>query len=226
GPILCFTAVALMGSRVLPHWSAPGYLMLFPLLGAELARRVENRDRVAQGWLIVTAGSLAIVLAFVILGSQVPWPTIVGPGGKVVPNPFLESLDWRDLKAEIEARGLANKPNLIVAATRWHEAGKIDYVLGGRLPVVCLCRDPRGYGVLTRPKAHLGDTALIIGRNLPPERVAMTYGAYFDNIEQMRPIAIVHAGEPAFELSVYMGRGLREPNETPSLLDPLLLGRR
>jgi len=226
GPIFGFTAIALLGGRVLPHWAAPGYLMLFPLLGAELARRVKNRDRVARGWLIGTAASLATVLALVILMTQYPWPTMVGPGGKVVPYPLLETLDWKDLKTAIEARGLANKPNLIVAATRWHEAGKIDYALGGRLPVLCLCEDPRGYGVLTRPRAHLGDTALIIGRNLPPERVAATYGAYFENIEQMRPIAIVHAGEPAFELSVYMGRGLREPNETPSLLDPLLLGRR
>jgi Dolichyl-phosphate-mannose-protein mannosyltransferase len=219
GPILCFTAVALMGGRVLPHWAAPGYLMLFPLLGAELARRLESRDRVAQGWLIVTAGSLASLLALVILMSQIPWPTIVGPGGKVVPNPFLEVVDWKDLKAEIETRGLANKPNLIVVATRWHEAGKIDYALGGRLPVLCLCRDPRGYGVLTRPRAHLGKTALIIGRDLPQERVATTYGAYFENIEQMRPIAIAHAGEQAFELSVYLGHGIRAPNETPNLLD-------
>jgi hypothetical protein len=151
---------------------------------------------------------------------------MVAPGGKVVPYPLLESLDWKDLKTEIEARGLANKPNLVVVATRWHEAGKIDYVLGGRLPVLCLCEDPRGYGVLTRPRAHLGDTALIIGRNLPPERVAATYGAYFENIEPMRPIAIAHAGAPAFELSVYLGHGLRAPNVTPSLLDPLLPGRR
>jgi hypothetical protein len=226
GPILCFTAVALMGARVLPHWAAPGYLMLFPLLGVELARRVENSDRVAQGWLIMTAGSLAIVLALVILMSQFPWPTIVGPGGKVVPNPFLESLDWKDLKTEIATRGLANKPNLIVVATRWHEAGKIDYALGGRLPVLCLCRDPRGYGVLTQPRAHLGETALIIGRNLPPERIATTYGAYFASIEQMRPVAIGHAGQPAFELSVYMGHGLRAPNETPNLLDPWSLAER
>src|SRR5262249_43818327 len=144
---------------------------------------------------------------------------------KVVPYPLLETLDWKDLKTAIEARGLANKPNLIVAATRWHEAGKIDYALGGRLPVLCLCRDPRGYGVLTRPWEHLGETALIIGANLPPQRVATTYGAYFDRIEEMRPIAITHAGKPASELFVYVGHALRVPSETPTLLDPWSLRR-
>jgi hypothetical protein len=114
---------------------------------------------------------------------------------------------------------------LFVAATRWHEAGKIDYALGGRLPVLCLCRDPRGYGVLTRPWEHLGETALIIGANLPPRRVATTYGAYFDRIEEMRPIAITHAGKPASELFVYVGHALRVPSETPNLLDPWSLRR-
>src|SRR5262245_774417 len=225
GPILGFTAVSLTGGRVLPHWAAPGYLMLFPLLGIEVAPLVANRDRLARAWLMATAGSLATLLAAVSLMSRFPCSAIAGTGGKVVPNPLLESVDWKDLKTEIEARGLAKIPNLIIAATRWHEAGKIDYALGGRLPVLCLCRDPRGYGVLTRPWEHLGETALIIGGNLPPERVATTYGAYFERIEEMRPIAITHAGKPASELSVYVGYALRAPSETPSLLDPLSLRR-
>ncbi len=39
-PIVLFTLVALWSShRVLPHWAAPGYLMIFPLLGREIAMR-------------------------------------------------------------------------------------------------------------------------------------------------------------------------------------------
>ena len=115
---------------------------------------------------------------------------------------------------------------MFVAATRWHEAAKIDYALGGRLPVLCLCRDPRSYGVLTRPAAHLRETALIIGRNLSPERTMAMYGDYFESIEQMPPITIPHAGKPAIELSVYLGYALRASAERPSLLDPLSLGKR
>ena len=115
---------------------------------------------------------------------------------------------------------------MFVTATRWHEAGKIDYALGGRLPVLCLCRDPRGYGVLTRPEAHLGESGLIVGRNLSPEHIKAVYGAYFDSIEPMPPITITHAGKPAFELSVYVGHGLRASAERPSLLDPLSLRNR
>ena len=42
-PIVLFTLVAFWSSgRILPHWVAPGYLMLFPLLGAEVARRLDR----------------------------------------------------------------------------------------------------------------------------------------------------------------------------------------
>jgi 4-amino-4-deoxy-L-arabinose transferase-like glycosyltransferase len=223
GPIFAFTAVALTGAHVLYHWAAPGYLMLFPLLGAEVATAVENHSRYVRAWLIASAASLVVVLAAVMAMANLPWPTIAGPGGKIVPFPLLESVDWRELATELEVRGLAGRPKLFVAAARWHEAGKIEYALGGRLPVLCLCRDPRGFGILTQPETHLGETGLIIGRNLLPERIMTVYSAYFDSIEQMPPITITQAGKPAFELSVYLGRGLREAAERPSLLDPLSL---
>ena len=86
---------------------------------------------------------------------------------------------------------------------------------------LCLCRDPRGYGVLTRPDRHLGEDALIVGRNLSPERVRAIYSPYFERIEELSPIAITHAGSQAFVLSVYLGHALRASAETPSLLDPL-----
>ena len=38
-PILLFTAVSLWSRNVLFHWAAPGYLFLFPLLGAWLDRK-------------------------------------------------------------------------------------------------------------------------------------------------------------------------------------------
>jgi hypothetical protein len=219
GPIAVFAAVGLTGARVLPHWAAAGYLMLFPLLGAEVATALENHGRYARTWLIASAASLFAAFLAAVAMSLLPWPTIAGPGGKIVTFPLLESVGWATLKSELEERGLADKPRLFIAATRWHEAGKIDYALGGRLPVLCLCGDPREYGVLMRPELHIGETALIIGRDLSQERIMATYGPSFDSLEQMRPIAIAHAGKPLFELSVYMGHGFRaavEPWASPN----------
>jgi 4-amino-4-deoxy-L-arabinose transferase-like glycosyltransferase len=223
GPVVAFVAVALTGTRVLYHWAAPGYLMLFPLLGAEVAAAIASHGRYVRPWLIATTASLAVVLVAVVLMAELPMPAIALPRGKSVPYPLWESLDWNDLATELEARGLLATPRLFITATRWHEAGKIDYALGGKLPVLCLCRDPRAYGVLTRPDAHLGENALIIGRGLSLERAVAEYGAYFEGIEAMPPIAITHAGRPALELSVYLAHRLRASTGTPNLLDPLSL---
>ena len=223
GPIFVFAAVSLGGAHVLPHWAAPGYLMLFPLLGSEIAAILETRTRYVRGWLVGSTASLAVVLAAVMIMSYFPWPTMAGPQGKVVPYPLLESVDWKDFAAELQARGLTDRRGLFIAATRWHEAAKIDYALGGNLPVLCLCRDPRGYGVLIRAQSYLGNSGLIVGHNLSPERVKVEYGAYFDRIDQMPPVIITHAGKPALELSVYIGHALRAAAERPSLLDPLSL---
>ena len=42
-PVITFALVSAWSSqRVLFHWAAPGYLMLFPLLGAAVARRMDQ----------------------------------------------------------------------------------------------------------------------------------------------------------------------------------------
>ena len=56
--------------RVLFHWAAPGYLMLFPLLGQAVAR--------GQGWLprralIATAGFVVLALAIVSTQVRLDW---------------------------------------------------------------------------------------------------------------------------------------------------------
>ena len=93
------------------------------------------------------------------------------------------------------------------------------------MPVLCLCRDPHGYGVLTQPEDHIGEDALIIGRDLSDERVQAAYGRYFQSVEGLPPVILRRAGSQALELSLYLGHALRPAEEQPSLLDPLSLRR-
>jgi 4-amino-4-deoxy-L-arabinose transferase-like glycosyltransferase len=213
GPIAVFTVVAFSGVRTLPHWSAPGYLMLFPLLGAEIAPRLACGQRQVRHWLAASATSVAIILAAVMALTRLPWPPIALPGTAPIPDPLLESIVWSDLARELAARGLLGRHRLFVTATRWHEAGKIDYALGGRLPVLCLCRDPREYGLLYATASYLGQDALIIGRDLSKEHVQAAYAASFANIEQLPAIAITRAGSQAFELSLFLARTLQSSQQ-------------
>ncbi len=212
GPIILFTLVAWSGSRVFPHWAMPGYLMLFPLLGASITRALEAAHRLVKYWLIATTASLALIVSAVVALAHLPWPPDAVRGYQALKNPLEEAIDWTDLATALKARGLMGSPRLFIVATRWHEAGKIDYALRGKIPVTCLCKDPRGYGVLARPAADANANALIIGRGLPPDLVQRMYGNHFEGIEMLASVTIKHAGTPAFELSVYRVRGFR-PSE-------------
>jgi hypothetical protein len=193
--------------------------MLFPLLGCQIATAIKSGRRDTRIWLIATASSLAILLGGIMTLAYLPWPPFSWLAGTTLKNPLLDAVDWNNLDVELEARHLLGRPNLFVAATRWEEAGKIDYALHGKMAVLCLARDPRGYGILTPPRAHIGEDALIVGRDLPFSSIQASYGSYFDNIEELPPISIQQGGRPAFQLSVYLAHKLRDSPNRSDLLD-------
>jgi 4-amino-4-deoxy-L-arabinose transferase-like glycosyltransferase len=222
GPIVLFTLVAWTGTRSFPHWAAPGYLMLFPLLGSQVAIVLNSGRSFMRIWLMASATSMAVLLGAIMAMAYLPWPPSALLGK--IQYPLLDALDWNNLGAELEALHLLGRPNMFIAATSWEEAGKIDYALHGKMPVLCLAHDPHGYGLLTRPKDHLGEDALIIGRDLSPRSVQRVYGNYFASIEQLPPIPILHAGQTEFELSVYLARSLRNAPDWTDRLGPAALG--
>jgi len=184
-------------------------LMLFPLLGASVASQLATGGGWVRYWLVGTAASLALILATVITLAHLPWPPIATPGRVALRNPLEEAIDWTDLPKELEARGMLGSPGLLVAATRWHEAGKIDYALRGRTPVICLCGDARGYALRPRPLLEQGASVLIVGRGLSADTVKSTYASDFETIEELTPVAIKQAGAASFYVDLYLGRGFR-----------------
>jgi hypothetical protein len=225
GPILLFSAVAWTGTRTHPHWTAPGYLMLFPLLGCRIASAIESGRRYTRIWLIATATSMAVLFSGAMTLAYLPWPPFRLLEGTTLQNPLRDVIDWNDLETELRMRHLLGRPNLFLAATRWEEAGKIDYALHSTMAVLCLARDQRGYGILTRPRAHIGEDALIVGANLHSSSIQETYSSYFESIEELAPITIKQGGRPAFELSVYLAHKLRDAPNRIDLLGPVAVNR-
>jgi 4-amino-4-deoxy-L-arabinose transferase-like glycosyltransferase len=205
-PIVFFTAVALW-SKILFHWSAPGYLMLIPLLGEALARREPvppalRRAAIATGLIVVFGTGLAAAAVRLdwFGAAFAKWP----PGG----DPTLALIDWTSLREELGRRGFLARPGLVVAATRWHEAGKIDYALKGRLPVLCLGADPRQYGIIAPISRYSGADVLIIAAHTPPAIVSAQFGDYFDRIDTLPPADVLHRGRAALRLQLYLGHDL------------------
>lgn len=212
GPIVLFSIAPTWSSgKILPHWAAPGYLMLYPLLGSCIADLSENPN--ARKWISVwVKGSIVFLLLLVsALGIELRtgvftriWPILSAKG-----YPLQEIVDWTDVRTALVARGYVGRKNLFVTVPKWNEAGKIAYVMRGVIPVVCLSRDPREFDVLRNARARAGENALIIGANLANRRVEFLYGKAFDRIKKLKPIIVKHDGRPILTLSVFMGYRFR-----------------
>jgi Dolichyl-phosphate-mannose-protein mannosyltransferase len=217
-PILVFTAAALWGNPLF-HWAAPGYLMLVPLLGEAIARHWRT-GQLTRIWLGGTAAF--VVLAVVLVGSEVRFNWLSDlieepPFGR---DPSLDLVDWTSLRAALDSRGLLDRPGLVVAALKWHEAGKIDYALGGRVPVICLGPDARQYGLIANPDDDAGADVLIVAPRHSLAQIESQFGARFDTIEPIAPATMMHAGRPALELPMFIGHRLRKSAAQEANGDP------
>jgi 4-amino-4-deoxy-L-arabinose transferase-like glycosyltransferase len=217
-PILLFTVAALWGNPLF-HWAAPGYLMLVPMLGEAIARRWQA-SRLVRIWLGTTA--VFVIVAVVFVGSQVRFNWLYGPFEEfgVGRDPNLDVMDWTSLQTELDSRGLLDRPGLVVAALKWHEAGKIDYALGGHIPVICLGSDPRQYGLTANPNDHVGADVLIVAPRRSLAQIESQFGGRFDSIELIAPAMVTHAGRVAMELPLFIGHRLHKSAAREATADP------
>jgi 4-amino-4-deoxy-L-arabinose transferase-like glycosyltransferase len=209
-PLILFTVASLWG-KVLFHWAAPGYLMLLPLLGEATARHWRRSRAVRVG---IAASAALVVAGTAGLASEIKFdwlPAVIGefPRGK---DPARDIVDWTSLRRDLVDRGLLERPGLIVAALRWSDAGKIDYALGGTVPVICLGPDAHQYGLIARHDDYAGADVLIV-TPVSFEKVVGQFWFLFDWIEPIAPTTVLHAGHPALKLNLFLGHGLHKSAE-------------
>ncbi len=195
-PVLLFTIVAIWSRQVLFHWPAPGYLLMFPLLGALLATwdgRLLRR---------LTAGTALLLLAALAVVSLEVRTHALG----LKNDPALQAVDWTALRPALAARGLLNG---VIAAPNWSDMGKIDYGIGPGATVICLNTDARQYKFTQGAAAHLGQDILIIAPRQDATRIAAAYGAVFDSIETLPPLTADLPGRPGMVFPVFLGHRLR-----------------
>lgn len=198
-PVVAFALVSLWSSqRILFHWAAPGYLMLFPLLGRWIAERTDRAwlRRTVAG----TAGLLAAVLLVIATQLQFDWV-----GGRLAAvmrkDPTAEGIDWTSVRDDLRARGLP-RPGLPVAVFNWRDAGKIGYAMGPGVTVICLSPDAREFGFAAPPPA--GADALVLSVGPMPEAAAR----WFVSTQPLADTSIRLDGRVLAPVSVMMGYGL------------------
>jgi 4-amino-4-deoxy-L-arabinose transferase-like glycosyltransferase len=208
-PVVLFSAIALWSSRkILYHWAAPGYLMLFPLLGQWIA----SRTALACRRIMLAAIASAVLLAGIVLagGAELAWGVIPGlnqafPSGR---SPELQAVDWSSVRTELARRGYLHRPHTAIASLRWFDAGKIGFALHGALPVTVFGGDAHEFGITVPPAALIGDDVLIAAMPGDPAATMRHYAPRFARIEEIKPLTVIHDGRVLLRIPLLLGHDL------------------
>ncbi len=212
GPIVFFTLPSFGGRPGLPHWEAPGYLFLFPLLGEAVDRWLREGRRWVRGWLRFSVASFLVLVAFAASDIATGWVAKEMPAAFPHGDPSVEDMDWNGLASTLSARGLLADTSRFVGVTSWIDAGKVAYALGPHVPVVCLCARPHQFGYLYPQTSFLGRDAVIVIRT--PARdadPAARFRPYFRSVAPAGTLTLERAGNPAIELTLLVGHDFTRP---------------
>jgi len=195
----------------------PGWLLLFPLLGDNLAASA-GRSRWPKAWAWASVGVLAVVAVAAgfdadtgALGAD--FPKLFKRG-----DPTQESIEWTQVRDELHRRGaLAGAP--LIVATQWNDAGKLGEALGDRAEVIAFTPDPREFGLRGGP-ALVGRDALIIGRLSALQRRAPELAGYFQSTTWAAPIVVGRDGHAEIVLGVIQAHRLVRPYPQPAFARP------
>jgi uncharacterized membrane protein len=207
-PIVLFTLVALWvptGGHY--HWQASGYLLLFPLVGRVVAKKVEASDILVKRWLFASTAVIFLIIGVIGAEAETGWAhVLLQHSFPPERDPTLKGLEWKELRTAMAARGLLEKSRLFVVTSHRVEIGKVDIELGKFLPVVCLCPDPRDAAFGWDPREFSDWDALIVGTREHIPDVQQEYGRYFRKIEALDNVGIRRGGKVVLVLQVYCAR--------------------
>ena len=214
GPVVFFTLVAALGRRGLPHWQAPGYFMLLPLLGSAVAARMERRDPWVGRWLWLSTSGLALVLAALVTHVSSGWIAHAAPSALERGDPTDDLLQWRPVVRQLRRWGYP-RPDVPVVGATWADAAKLAYALGPGTVVGSVGPDPRGFEYVESQASLLGRTLLLVARRRAGSVEPMvSYGPYFDRITPLGTIPIPRQEQEGVTVSVYLAEHLLRPVPT------------
>jgi 4-amino-4-deoxy-L-arabinose transferase-like glycosyltransferase len=212
-PVIVFPLLSIF-SRGLPHWTLPGWLFVFPLLGAEIVQLNSAWQARARQTAVRTAVFLLVVAGLLVAearsGLYAQWASRTFPAAQLyVRDPMVAVYDWQELGPALRARGLLGDDVKFIAAFHWHSTARIGYVLGRQYPVLCVGEDMRHFRFMQDQREFAGATGLLIDypEYVDPHRALID--AQFERREKLEPITLTRGGRPALVLSVERVSGFK-----------------
>jgi 4-amino-4-deoxy-L-arabinose transferase-like glycosyltransferase len=210
GPVAFFTLVAAAGRRGLPHWEAPGYFMLLPLLGAWISEKLDGGPWVRR-WLVGSVAGLGVALALVVSEVRTGWISRAAPGLLARGDPTDDLIPWTPVAQQLQTWGYPRR-GVVIAGAIWADAAKLAYALGPDVPVASVGGDPRGFEFVRSQESVVGHDVLLVARRRSGEMEPMlVYAAYFERITPLGTIALERQGHEAVLVSAYLGERFLRP---------------
>lgn len=208
--ILVFNGLAPFMKNSLPHWSMPGFLFAFPLLGALIDRRWPAGSRFLRWNFSVGVGIIAVVC---LIGLAQINGGLFTRFFNLPPKWDRTDMiqDWDDLRGAFEARGWFEPGKYVVVARNWIEAGKLDYALRGGVPVLVISNDRRHFQFL-HDRADLRDREVLLvtlapiaGAEAAQQRLLAEAANEFEDIKDLPPAFLTRGGRDYMQFVMLQG---------------------
>lgn len=172
-PVLFFSCIPLGGARALPHWTAPGWLFVFPLLGGWAASGLRSgREDAALEWpRWLGVGAIATAALLLLVIAQAQWSVLDSwlDASARDRDPTRDGVSWTP----------AVDPTADVLLVRsWIQGGQAGSARGAVPRVVCLCADPHHFRYRAGVVLRAGERGLLLERlrTRPPDVPAEALG--------------------------------------------------
>lgn len=215
GPIVGFTLVSLRGDVGLPHWQAPGWLFVFPMLGAAVVERMDRGSIGTQRWLRWSVRGYAALILILTSHAATGWLARMAPGAFGRNDPTGDLVTWDQLPDALQSVG--GPEPAFVAATSWIQAGKTAIGVGPGVPVLCLCADPHHFRYTADDRAFLGRSGIIVKKQRAGDDVRERFAPYFDRIDSVGTMRVKRGEQEVMLVDLFRATGFRAvyPSDQP-----------
>jgi hypothetical protein len=212
-PVVVFTLASLGGRAGLPHWPAPGFFMLLPLLGAAVARWEVRAPQTARRRMTIAGSVFAALLTIVVSHAATGWVAAFVPTLHRQ-DPAFELLEYRSLRDTLTARGLL-APSRFIATTDWLRGAKFGYALGASRPTLVLNDEAHHFPFASDISALIGTDGLLLLKldagvtGDSASVIADPYRTMFDSLHFVGTTPVMRGADTALTVGIFHAVHLR-----------------